>query len=853
MPDTARFRNEDLVLTLRRSIDPAQFDIGKYEAFLDVLCGEREYQKEAIRNVCNFLFGGAYSNTQELAEENWHENDVLQEKYANFDRMQRALQFPDRLSCSVDLATGTGKSFVIYAIARIALAEGKVDRVLVLCPSNTIEAGLLAKFRDLARESDLTDILPSNSVIATPHIIDATESITRGTICVENIHATYKATKSAITDSLKGKGERTLVLNDEAHHIYSPERDRGLKKWKEFLLADDFGFRYLVGLSGTCYIKNEYFTDVVSRYSLRKAIEEGFVKSIDYVVEDSPGDQYEKWQKIYANHKAACRKYRKIKPLTIIVTKDIASCKRVEDELLGFLVKQEKLTREDAVKKVMRVHTPRSSGKGAKEDKRVAANIVALRNGDLDDKKNPVEWICSVSMLTEGWDVQNVFQIYPHEKRAFESKLLIAQVLGRGLRVPESYRGERPVVTVYNHDSWSHSIKDLVNEVLEIERRVYSFPVVKKPNYNFEIHQIDYSKTPEVVETEQESEYNFDMEFVQLAAQSDELERETEYESAVSGMRRTRNTRVQIQMYPVEQMVLEITNKFRAIDMEAGTSYAKRYPAERIRKMIRASLDRIGYKGDAVSKENKQRILSAFGNLKRAGSKSIRYLIEAKSLYTVSTTTRPKDSVGLGVLRRKVASVFYDELSKKFDVELAQAINDIEQDDTYPRRALTYVDNRFYFKTCLSVVLTHAEPEFKFVKALVQQKNAEKIQAWIKSSDIGFYEIEYSYPRGDYSKRGTFNPDFFISLGKEIIVVEIKGDEEIDEPSAENRGKRRAAIEHFTRLNDLQNDINYHFCFLSPKDFDVFFAHLREGNVMRFQSSLDVALMNGTVSSKKKA
>lgn len=844
MPDTARFRNEDLVLHLRRSIDPAQFDVGKYEAFLDALCGEREYQKEAIRNVCNFLFGGAYSNTRDLAEDNWRENDSLQEKYANFDRMQRALQFPDLMACSVDLATGTGKSFVMYAIARIALAEGKVDRVLVLCPSNTIEAGLLTKFRNLSKESDLTDLLPFNSVISTPHIINATESITTGAICVENIHATYKATKSAITDSLKGKGERTLVLNDEAHHIYTPEKDRGLKKWKEFLLSTDFGFNYLVGFSGTCYIKNDYFSDVVSHYSLRQAVEEGFVKSIDYVIEDSPGDQYEKWQKIYGNHKAARLKYRKIKPLTVIVTKDIASCKRVEDELLSFLIKQEKLEREDAEKKVMRVHTPRSSGNGGKEDKGVAANIVALRNGELDDKNNPVEWVCSVSMLTEGWDVQNVFQIYPHEKRAFESKLLIAQVLGRGLRVPEPYRGERPAVTIYNHDSWSHSIKDLVNEVLEIERRVYSFTVDKKSDYNFEIHQIDYSKTPVVVETEQESEYNFDMEYVQLAAQSDKLDRETEYESVVSGKRRTRSTRVQIQMYPVEQMVLEIINKFRAIDMEAGTSYAKRYSTDRIQKMIRSSLDLVGYKGDSVSRENKQRILSAFGNLKRAGSKSIRYLVKAKSLEMVSTTTRPKDSVGLGVLRRKVASVFYDELSKSFDDELALAINDIEQDDTYPRRALTYIDNRFYFKTCLSVVLTHAEPEFKFVKALVQQKNSDKIQAWIKSSDIGFYEIEYSYSRGDYSKRGMFNPDFFISLGREIIVVEIKGDEEVKEPSAENRGKRRAAIEHFTRLNKLQNKINYHFCFLSPKDFDFFFDHLREENVMRFQSSLDVALMS---------
>jgi hypothetical protein len=30
---------------------------------------------------------------------------------------------PDKLSCSLDLATGTGKSYVIYGIARILLKE----------------------------------------------------------------------------------------------------------------------------------------------------------------------------------------------------------------------------------------------------------------------------------------------------------------------------------------------------------------------------------------------------------------------------------------------------------------------------------------------------------------------------------------------------------------------------------------------------------------------------------------------------------------------------------------------------------------------------------------------------------
>jgi type III restriction enzyme len=66
-------------------------------------------------------------------------------------------------------------------------------------------------------------------------------------------------------------------------------------------------------------------------------------------------------------------------------------------------------------------------------EKRRKENLVALKH--VDDPASSVEWIVSVSMLTEGWDVKNVFQIVPHESRAFSSKLLIEQVLGRGLRI----------------------------------------------------------------------------------------------------------------------------------------------------------------------------------------------------------------------------------------------------------------------------------------------------------------------------------------------------------------------------------------------------------------------------------
>lgn len=206
--DRQTFKNEDLVLKVSTNIDPAVWDEAKYEAFIDELCGNREYQKDATRTVMRFLAGQKYRNLRELAKETFDNNPEMERRYGSWAGMERHLQLPNQLSCSIDMATGTGKSYVLYGLAAILLAEGIVDRVLVLCPSNTIEDGLLSKFRDLARNADLRAVLPAGARVSAPKIINASETIVDGSICVENYHAILKHVKSSIRDSLMGRGAR---------------------------------------------------------------------------------------------------------------------------------------------------------------------------------------------------------------------------------------------------------------------------------------------------------------------------------------------------------------------------------------------------------------------------------------------------------------------------------------------------------------------------------------------------------------------------------------------------------------------------------------------------------------------
>ena len=80
------------------------------------------------------------------------------------------------------------------------------------------------------------------------------------------------------------------------------------------------------------------------------------------------------------------------------------------------------------------------------------------------------------------------------EEPKYLGKLLIAQVLGRGLRIPNGYPNAE--VTVFNHDKWSEKIKDLVEEILEMETKIKNSPILNgdRVNFHFLLHNLDYTK-----------------------------------------------------------------------------------------------------------------------------------------------------------------------------------------------------------------------------------------------------------------------------------------------------------------------------------------------------------------------
>jgi type III restriction enzyme len=836
-PDRQRFRNEDLVLKVSRAVDRERWDESRYEAYIDELCGDREYQKDAIRTALRYLLGGEYANLRDLAKASYEDNPVMEQRYGSWDAMQRHLQLPDHLSASLDLATGTGKSYVLYGIAAILLAEGVVDRVLVLCPSTTIEYGLLEKFRELATNADLRDLLPAGAHAPSPAIINANETIIPESICVENYHAILEHVTSSIRHSLRGIGGRVAVLNDEAHHIANEPAGQA-KKWKDFLLDPEFGFRYVLGVSGTCYIGNEYFADVIYRYSLGQAMEERYVKKVEYVADmpQTGGDvTEEKWQLIRNRHEEAKRKLRKrnILPLTIIVTQKITQCKDVADELKAFLIETESITPETVDERVLIVYN------GAPDLRRLPY---------VDNAGNKVEWIVSVSMLTEGWDVKRVFQIVPHEERAFNSKLLISQVLGRGLRIPKGWDGPQPEVTVFNHDAWVGRIRHLVNEILEQEKRL-SVQVLEESPYNFDLHNIDYTLKEASVKKPMEGEYQlFKKGYMEIAADVATEDVSVEYERALTNERYSWQTKIRHKTYTPREVAVEMYRRLEEAqdpedpDPEMRTAYTDKFPVERLEKIVRKSLERrsMTVATDAI----KQNFLKALGTLRRKSSENVRYTPIPNRFYTISTKSRQADSASAVELRNNKTLFFTDQSRDSIKEDQLEFYDEVTEQGTNFRGF--EVRNRHDFKTPLSAVIADHEPERRFIKELIGGANVPCYDAWIKSTNIRFYEIEYSWKKGEHPKRGKFSPDFFIKAGDLILVVEIKGNEELHEPSEENRKKNEYAIEHFERVNrhleEEDSPIRYKFNFLTPISFTKYFQYLRDGQIMSYTSELDIKL-----------
>jgi type III restriction enzyme len=820
-----QMRNEDLVLKVNPTEDTIR-RVENYDAFMDLVFDKEYYfLREAAYNILHFLFCGSYSNISDLAKENFKSNLKLEQKYGSQQKLVSNLQLPGKKSCTVDLATGTGKSFLIYAIAQIAMHADIVDQVLVLSPSVTIETGLMEKFNLFAGNKALQDALPSGKRV-TPRIINANQTILPGDICIENIHAVYSNTNASIGDSLRGNGPRTLVLNDEAHHIFNKVSgsDQGkIKEWKKFLISEDFNFNYIVNFTGTPYIDDEYFSDVIYRYPVSRAITEHIVKTPNYLIETGKEGKMRGFEEIYQNHLANKSIYTEIKPITIVITSDINTCIEVWEKLVKFIEKRESISNEEARSKCIWVVSSKPSG-ASEMDRKENLN----RLSSVDEANNPVEWIVSVAMLTEGWDVKNVFQIVPHESRAFNSKLLISQVLGRGLRVPKVYVGREDIkVKIYNHVKFSAEIQRLFDDLLEINDRLPVMVNEIDTNLNFRLHNFSYDKDEGITQVRvAASKFS---ETINLQPQAKSSLNEVTYQDAINRTKEKVDYKIDLPWMSITDAVNSIVSMLKSLELEQGQNLEHSYSAESIKNVIQKNLQ--NPKDDFLSIDNLNRIKNAYRKLFDTGGETVFYKNKIEDIIEMDTSKLPVTHTNGSVLKKgSTGKLYYKSIYEQSlnDIEF-QVFSEMLEADEYELAQADQMKSPM-----LSTVSNHA-PERKFINLLLKSDNELHYDSFVKNTDRGFYSIPYSYKKGTHMKYLNFNPDFFIKKKNQVFVVEIKGDQE---DTNETRAKLRDSLLHFAELNKRQKEIEYLFFILSPLDYENFFIGLASDSLKQYQSTL---------------
>ena len=332
---------------------------------------------------------------------------------------------------------------------------------------------------------------------------DPVRSSTPGTLYLTNIHQLYDAPRpktaepEALTAVLggpasvasRGAGLRErmaahgelLVLNDEGHHVHTPEM-----KWWEVIEGLDKGLREGTGrglraqLDFTATPKRTdgaLFPQIVVDYPIAQAVEDGIVKRpilgelsgvVEYEAENAADRHIDKLNAGIVKWRETrdALKPQKRNPLLFIMTESTAAA----DEIGDWLKTQPDFSEES----VLVIHTNRKGEISEAASRTRELDELREASRKVDEPDTPYRAIVSVLMLREGWDVRNVCVIVPLRAYSAKAQILPEQTLGRGLRRmwPVASGDVNEQVIVVDHESfrgfWDQELKE---EGLDIERK----------------------------------------------------------------------------------------------------------------------------------------------------------------------------------------------------------------------------------------------------------------------------------------------------------------------------------------------------------------------------------------------
>lgn len=404
--------------------------------------------------------------------------ETIRSEYEHVEDFER--EFP---SLCFALATGVGKTRLMGAfISYLHRAEG-INNFFVLAPNLTIYNKLIADFTPGTPKyvfQGIAEFATTPPEIITGDNYESGRGVRGGrlfddqvNINIFNISKINSEVRGGAAPRIKrlseyigesyfdylSKLDDLVLLMDESHRYRASAGVKAINELKPILGLELTATPQI--MSGQRPIP---FKNVIFSYPLSSALDDGFVKA-PYVATrenfnaanyDEAGLERLKLEdgihiheetKVQLEVFARERNVHRVKPFMLVIAQDTEHASR-----LKAIVEGEDFFAGQYRGKVAEVH---SNQRGEEKDENIQ-KLLAIENPD-----DATEIVIHVDQLKEGWDVTNLYTIVP--LRAFNSRTLIEQAIGRGLRLPYGKRVGVDAVdrlTIVAHDKFQEIIDE---------------------------------------------------------------------------------------------------------------------------------------------------------------------------------------------------------------------------------------------------------------------------------------------------------------------------------------------------------------------------------------------------------
>ncbi len=404
--------------------------------------------------------------------------DTYQRNIMNMYRTFREFERPF-FNVAFELATGVGKTKLMGAFITYLYTNKGVKNFFVVAPSLTIYSKLKNDlgnpsvdnekyvFRGIGCFATETPNVwfdddyrnrPSSSFSDSDSINIFIFNISKFNSEERKMMSVNEYLGQSFFDYLKSLDDLVVIM-DESHHYRADASTNAINSLEPIL-----GIELTATPYTTVNNKQINFKNTVYEYVLKDAILDGYTRT-PYVITRQNMKKFSATEeemdlimlndgiKHHRNMQLELIQYHMntgahlVKPFMLVVCKNTDHAEKIVAHIksLAFYNGEYK-------DKVAIVH---SNQRGSEKDE----NIQLLL--EVEKNSNPVEIVVHVSILKEGWDVNNLYTIVP--LRTATSKVLREQTIGRGLRLPFGKRtGEQWIdsVSITAHDKFDEIIAE---------------------------------------------------------------------------------------------------------------------------------------------------------------------------------------------------------------------------------------------------------------------------------------------------------------------------------------------------------------------------------------------------------